>query len=53
MHHATEATGLSDAELQRLHREDVQTTTVVAWLITGIFSLGLVMYAAIAYLVIP
>lgn len=43
-------TGLTDTELEHLHNDDLHAARIVVGLMTGVFTVGLVMYAIICWL---
>ncbi|MBI1833113.1 MAG: hypothetical protein HYR84_16860 [Planctomycetes bacterium] len=43
-------TPLTDDELEHLHDDDLHAAQIVVGLITGVFTTGLVMYAAICWI---
>ena len=49
----TNSAPFSEVEIQHLQRDDIEAARVVAGLMTIIFLIGLVLYAAITYLVSP
>ena len=50
-HHAPAVTPFGEAELQRLHHEDLGAATAVVSLMVGIFLVGVVLYSIVAWVV--
>jgi hypothetical protein len=50
-HHTPVACPFGDAELQRLHKEDLAAATAVVSLMVGIFLVGVVLYSIVAWAV--